>query len=92
MFKQNKNNLEKVLTPILGKVVRERIRRFKRYVQEDAWIVAYIAYRENNNVLETLTKWNRAERVRQKKELSIYSSRPRRRDKAEIMQISKDYK
>ena len=91
MFNKNKNNLKKVLAPI-EKMAGERIRKFAKDVQADAWSVAYLAYLEGKDVHLALTMWNRKERAYKKKILAFTRARPLAREKEQLKQIQKDYR
>lgn len=91
MFKDNKKELEKALAPI-EKVAGDIIRKYAKNVQEDAWMVAYLAYMEKKDIVETLKLWRRKARRDQKKILYFTSARPLKADKAQLIKISKDYR
>jgi hypothetical protein len=90
MFKNNKKLLT-ALEPI-EKVAGNIIRHYAKNVQEDAWMVAYIAYMEKKDIVETLKLWRRKARRDQKKILYFTSARPLKQDKAQLIKISKDYR
>ncbi len=85
-----KKELKKVLAPV-EKAVGKRIRKFQPDVQEDAWMVAYIAYLEGKDMMEALILWNRKRRQDNKKVLFFTSARPLRQDKKALKEIQKGY-
>lgn len=91
MFKSQEKNLINILAPV-EKAAGKRIRRFPKNVQEDAWMVGYLAYLEGKDINEALTLWNRKERRYQKKILAFTRARPLKCDKQELKDISKKYR
>jgi len=91
MFKSQDKKLQKILTHIED-VAGWKIRKFPKDVQEEALHEAIVAYLENNDIVEHLTLWRRAERRYQKKVLAFTRARPLKRDKEQIKKISGDYR
>jgi hypothetical protein len=82
--------LEKILEPV-NKIAGNRIRKFAKDVQEDAWMIAYVAYIEDKNIHRVLTLWRRTERKYQKRILAFTRARPLLEEKGEIKRIKKEY-
>jgi hypothetical protein len=94
MFNKKDKNLEKALAKALApieKVAGDVIRGYGKNVQEDAWMVAYIAYCEGADILKTLASWHYKERLYQRKIISFTRGRPSKRDKTEFLRIKKEY-
>jgi hypothetical protein len=91
MFKKKCKNLKDVLAPV-EKVAGRIIRSYAKNVQEDAWMVGYLAYMEKKDIVEALKLWRRKARRDQKKILYFTSARPLKEDKEQLIQISKDYR
>jgi len=91
MFKSQDKNLKNILDHI-EEVAGWKIRKFPKHVQEDALHEAVVAYLEGKDIVEHLVLWRRAERRYQKKVLAFTRARPLKRDKEQIIDISKDYK
>jgi hypothetical protein len=90
MFNKKDEELKKALAPI-EEVAGKTIRSYSKSVQEDAWMVAYIAYLEGDDVLEALAQWRSTERKYQKKILAFTRARPLAKEKKEFLDIFKDY-
>lgn len=91
MFKENDEKLNKILSAVED-AAGWKIRKFAKHVQEDAWQEAIIAYLEGKDIVEHLVQWHRKERRYEKKILAFTRARPLKRDKEEIIKISKDYR
>ena len=72
--------------------VGNMIRKMAKNVQEEALHEAVVAYLQGENIREHLVLWQRNERRYQKKILAFTRARPLKRDKDEIIRISKDYR
>jgi hypothetical protein len=89
--KKMSEDLKQALAPVeavAGKVIRS----YAQSVQEDAWMVAYIAYAEGEDILCVLKAWRGKTRKDNKKVLCFTSARPLAGDKAEFLRILGDYK
>lgn len=94
MFKTKDKKLNKILTHI-ERAAGCKIRKFAKNVQEDALheaIVAYLEGKRNKDIVEHLVLWHRVERRYEKHILAFTRARPLKQDKAQLIQISKDYR
>lgn len=90
MFNKKDGELKKALAPI-EEVAGKIIRKYAKNVQEDAWMVAYVAYLEGGDVLEALAQWRSTERKYQKTILAFTRARPLAEDRKQFLDIFKDY-
>lgn len=76
----------------IEKVAGCKIRSFAKNVQEDALHEAIVAYLQKEDIVQHLVLWHRAERRYEKKILTFTRARPLKADRAQLIQISKDYR
>jgi hypothetical protein len=68
------------------------IRKQPKNVQEDCLNEAVLAYLEHKDIVKHLILWRRGERNYEKKIMGFTRARPLKKDKAELIRISKAYK
>ena len=98
MKKYKDENINKILTQLgslgkhIDKAAGDYIRKQPKNVQEDALNEAVLAHLEGRDIVKHLVLWRRKQRNYEKKILSFTRARPLKRDKEELIRISKAYK